>query len=151
MPGLCERRGGVLSGGRYAQMCTFSRPCSCEYQVLSGSPARMLKKRQVLTGFFFTGLAQSRAHQRRSVSGTVRGNCARVCSPCVFRAFWWRGVRSIVCFNVNICHHFAPLSLLPRCFPVIKRCSSRQNVGRCVRVGRCAAHGFITASSWLCN
>ena len=70
MPGLCERRGGVLSGGRYAQMCTFSRPCSCEYQVLSGSRARMLKKRQV---FFFTGLAQSRTHQRRSVSGTVRG------------------------------------------------------------------------------
>ena len=80
MPGLCERRGGVHSGGRYAQMCTFSRPCACEYQVLSGSPARMLKKRQVLTGFFFTGLAQSRAHQRRSVSGTVRG----IVSGCVF-------------------------------------------------------------------
>lgn len=61
MPGICERRGGVHSGGRYAQMCTFSRPLACEYQVLSGSPARVLKKRQVLTGFFFTGLAQSRA------------------------------------------------------------------------------------------
>ena len=80
MPGLCERRGGVHSGGRYAQMCAFSRPCACEYQVLSGSPARMLKKRQVLTGFFFTGLAQSRAHQRRSVSGTVWG----IVPGCVF-------------------------------------------------------------------
>ena len=114
MPGLCERRGGVHSGGRYAQMCTFSRPLACEYQVLSGSPARMLKKRQVLTGFFFTGLAQSRAHQRRSVSGSVRGIVPGVCSPCVFRAFWWRGVRSIVRFNVIICQHSAPLTASSR-------------------------------------
>ena len=79
MPGLCERRGGVHSGGRYAQMCTFSRPLACEHQVLSGSRA-YAEKRQVLTGFFFTGLAQSRAHQRRSVSGTVRG----IVPGCVF-------------------------------------------------------------------
>ena len=101
MPGLCERRGGVHSGGRYAQMCTSSRPLAYEYQVLSGSPARMLKKRQVLTGFFFTGLAQSRAHQRWSVSGTVRGNCARVC---VRRAFFVRsggGVCVLLCVSTS--------------------------------------------------
>lgn len=90
MPGLCERRGGVHSGGRYAQMCTFSRPLACEYQVFSGSRARMLKKRQVLTGFFFTGLAQSRAHQRRSVSGSMweimPGCLFAVRSPCVMVA-----------------------------------------------------------------
>ena len=100
MPGLCERRGGVHSGGRYAQMCTFSRPCACEYQVLSGSPARMLKKRQVLTGFFFTGLAQSRAHQRRSVSGTVWG----IMPGCVRRAFFVRsggGVCVLLCVSTS--------------------------------------------------
>lgn len=145
--------GSVHSGGRYAQMCTFSRLYAREYQVLSGSRARMLKKSKVLTGFFFTGLSQNRAHQRRSVSGSTReiipGSCVRRVFWCVPRALWWRGVRSIVRFNVNICQHFAPLSLLPHCFPVIKRCSSRQNVGRCVRLGRCAAHGFLTASQLI--
>ena len=148
MPGICERRGGVHSGGRYAQMCTFSRPLACEYQVLSGSPARMLKKRQVLTGFFFTGLAQSRAHQRRSVSGTVRGNCVRVCVRRAFSVRSGGGVCVLLCVSTST---FVIILRRSLCFPVIKRCSSRQNVGRCVLVGRCAAHGFITASSLLCN
>ena len=146
MPGLCERRGGVHSGGRSAHMCAFSRPLACEYQVLSGPPARMLKKKTGFDRFFLYRLSPEPRPSAPECERLNVGNNARVVrSPCVFRAFWWRGVRSIVRFNVNICHHFAPLSLLPRCFPVIKRCSSRQNVGRCVRVGRCAAHGFITA------
>ena len=101
MPGICERRGGVHSGGRYAQMCTFSRPLACEYQVLSGSPARMLKKRQVLTGFFFTGLAQSRAHQRRSVSGSM---WEIMPGSCVLRAFFVHsggGVCVLLCVSTS--------------------------------------------------
>ena len=142
---------GVHSGGRYAQMCAFSRPLACEYQVLSGSPARMLKKRQVLTGFFFTGLAQSRAHQRRSVSGSMweimPGCVFAVRSPCVMVA----GCAFYCVFQrqhlSSFCAALSASSLLPGNKEVQQPPERRALCpGRTV-----AAHGFITASSWLCN
>ena len=131
----------------------FLRLYACEYQVFSGFPARMLKKRQVLTGFFFTGLAQSRAHQRRSVSGTVRGimpGCVfAMRSPCVLVA----GCAFYCAFQRHhlstFCAALSASSLLPGNKEVQQPPERRALCpGRTVRRSR-LHHGFITASSWL--
>ena len=115
MPGLCERRGGVHSGGRYAQMCTFSRPLACEYQVLSGSRARMLKKKTGFDRFFLYRLSPEPRPSAPECERHGVGNCA----GCVF------AVR-FSCVMVAGCAFYCVFQ--------------RQHLSTF-----CAAHGFITA------
>ena len=101
MPGLCERCGGVHSGGRYAQMCAFSRPLACEYQVLSGSPARMLKKKTGFDRFFLYRLSPEPRPSAPECERLNVGNNARVC---VRRAFFVRsggGVCVLLCVSTS--------------------------------------------------
>lgn len=87
-PGYVSGAGGVHSGGRYSQMCTFSRLYAREHQVFSGSRARMLKKSKVLTGFFLYRLSPGPRPSAPECERLNAGNNARVVrSPCVLVRF----------------------------------------------------------------
>ena len=82
-------------------MCTFSRPCACEYQVLSGSRARMLKKKTGFDRFFLYRLSPEPRPSAPECERHGAGNCARVC---VRRAFFVRsggGVCVLLCVSTS--------------------------------------------------